>query len=285
MARKLALPPKATAISVGALLLIALVSIGVVLARKQLRKDAPAATAAEEPAPAVTLDLPVATPPHAGESVPADKIFNQATGSMKDGLDAFKRSEQSVDGTISELPPAPDGAANHTLQDAAKDAAKLLAPDRTNKIDLSAPEPEAALESLERAAEADAANEFVSPSVAASIHGAHVSNDFAGLKDALASNLAATPGASEDASGRSALEGFNDDFRQLKSEAEANAARRALAFGALDAKLRVGRALCGGTPRARCARRTGARRRPCRLCAKRPADHESPRRRISGRQK
>ncbi len=160
---------RAAPLIIGAVVVFALVAAGVYFAKRQLNLEGEGDEATQaETAPAVTIDLPApAETPLAGDEPPPDKIFNAATDGLKTGADAIKRAAPSVDGSINELPPAPASSelsANAKLQDAAKDAAKLLAPKsrESSEIDLSAPEPEAALETLERAANAHASSSMIS---------------------------------------------------------------------------------------------------------------------------
>ncbi len=188
---------KAAPLLLGAFLIVALAAAGVYLAKKQMRREeAPRAeSAANTPAPAATtIELPsAATPaPHTGAAPPPEKIFNAANDALKTGAAAIGAAGPSGDGTISELPPPPEGVANHGLQEAAKDAAKRFAPKPGDPatIDLSAPEDAAAAQTPDKGANAD----FVSPAegdkVAAAIDNARLAEEVAGLKRALQSDVA-----------------------------------------------------------------------------------------------
>lgn len=231
--------PRSLVLSLGAVLLIALVGSGVVMARKQLRKEAAAAAPSEmseSPAP-IVLDLPGASR-SADKAAPA-KILNETpTSTVKESLDALKNAAPSADGTISELPPAPQGSMNSGLQDAAKEAAKLLKQGAPDDIDLSAQD--AARDSLERAAADDAAKDFINPAAIPNIHGAASSADFAGIAEALKSGAATlapptpTPGAT------AGIERFNDGMKAMQADRAAAMARAALAFAALADKVKAG---------------------------------------------
>lgn len=125
--------PFAAPLLLGALLLFALAAAGVYLAKRQLNRESEAIVD-ETPSPAasdkVTIEIPEpAGTPLAGETPAADKIFNSANESLKAGAEAIGRAAPSAVGSVSELPPAPQSSdGNAGLQDAAKDAAKLFAP-------------------------------------------------------------------------------------------------------------------------------------------------------------
>jgi len=146
-----------TPLLIGGALVAALAIAGVVLARRQIDRTPVAGTTT---APVEEIEL---TPqgaftgddqgtPLAGDSPSATKIFNSLSGAAKTGAEALERSGAApADGAIGSLPPPPaDGAANRSLQDAAKDAAKLFKPSPA-EIDLSSPDAGAALERLESA--------------------------------------------------------------------------------------------------------------------------------------
>lgn len=160
-------PGRATPMLLAAFLVMVVVAAGVFFAKKQLRKeDASQATetdtqtaietANETPPAPIAIEPPAVETgtPLAGEGPAPDKIFNTATDTLKAGTDAVSRAASSEPGTISELPPPPaETGGNEALQDAAKDAAKLLTPKAAApaEIDLSSPDAEAALERLQNA--------------------------------------------------------------------------------------------------------------------------------------
>lgn len=144
---------------IGGALVAALVIVGVLLARRQLDK-APVAQTPAAPVEEIELTQPGAFAgedqgtPLAGEAPAPTKIFNSLSETAKAGADALERTgATTADGPISALPPPPaDGAANRSLQDAAKDAARLFKTPPA-EIDLSSPDAGAALERLESAPE------------------------------------------------------------------------------------------------------------------------------------
>ncbi|MDZ7629410.1 MAG: hypothetical protein U5J99_13500 [Parvularculaceae bacterium] len=146
-------PPPATALRSpgwGLLAIFAgvLAIAAVVYAARERQPDP--ARAVETPS-AVTIDLPAAAvePVPGTHDAPAppnpmlDKIFNDA-GSAKEILGDAAPSSESRDGFINELPPAPhtspDGGANQSLRDAAKDALKRQDADRPLSDETPAPE-------------------------------------------------------------------------------------------------------------------------------------------------
>lgn len=154
---------KRTPLLIGGALVAALVIAGVFLARRQLDK-APAAEAPAAPVEEISLtptgareDEDAGTP-LAGETPAPSKIFNSLSETAKAGAEALERTgATTADGAISDLPPPPpaDGGANRSLQDAAKEAAKLFKPQKDSpaEIDLSSPDAGEALERLESAPE------------------------------------------------------------------------------------------------------------------------------------
>lgn len=154
---------KRTPLLIGGALVAALVIAGVFLARRQLDK-APAAEALAAPVEEISLtptgareDEDAGTP-LAGETPAPSKIFNSLSETAKAGAEALERTgATTADGAISDLPPPPpaDGGANRSLQDAAKEAAKLFKPQKDSpaEIDLSSPDAGEALERLESAPE------------------------------------------------------------------------------------------------------------------------------------
>jgi hypothetical protein len=255
-----AVPPqglKAAPLLFGAFLVIALAAAGVYLARQQLRKEAsaPAQTTAPaaETAPApMTLQLPENAPaapvaaPHAAPAPDPSKIFNNANDALKAGAEAIGRATPSVEGSITELPPPPEGRANEGLQDAAKDAAKLFAPKDGDAptIDLSAPPAETPGETPDRGASAD----YLTPPVAAAIDNARLAAEVEGLKRslvdiaALNENLAAERNRSAGQAGEIAR--LKDELQRLKAEGSPveDRARDAAALAALAAKALSGAA-------------------------------------------
>jgi len=149
---------KRTGLLIGGALVAALVIAGVLLARRQLDK-APVAETPAAPVEEIELTQPGAFAgedqgtPLAGEAPAPTKIFNSLSETAKAGAEALERTgATTADGPISALPPPPaDGAANRSLQDAAKDAARLFKTPPA-EIDLSSPDAGAALERLESAA-------------------------------------------------------------------------------------------------------------------------------------
>lgn len=250
-ARKFAFGARAAPLLFGAFLLFALAAAGVFFARRQLDREtiaapqeAPSESAPEEAV--IELPEPAGTP-LAGEGPPQAKIFNSANEGLKAGADAIARAAPSVKGSISELPPAPDaGEGNEALQDAAKDAAKLFAPKpekapagKGTEIDLSTEDPEAAVESLERAAKAQASPDFSPPGAAA--HAA------AGIGEALSLDVARLAGSLETErqhTERQAAEiaRLNAELAALKMQGSpaAQMAKAALLFNVLAEKAKTG---------------------------------------------
>jgi len=128
-------------------------------------KASPAEVSAAPPAAEnTTLDLGQ-TPPHVGDAITPDKIFNSSDGAFKQAVKATPEREQTQ-GTIDALPPPPDVMDNSALQDAAKVAAGISAPgdeanpseikapvensggDQPPAIDLSSPDAQSSLENL-----------------------------------------------------------------------------------------------------------------------------------------
>lgn len=110
----------------------------------------PPAAQTETPAP-VEIAIPETETPLAGEKPDPTKIFNSADPDVKAGLGAIDHT--APDDAISELPPPPEfSGANDDLQNAAKDAAKKLAPapSSPDEIDLSSPDAADALEKLQQ---------------------------------------------------------------------------------------------------------------------------------------
>lgn len=155
---------KRTPLLIGGALVAALVIAGVLLARRQLDK-APAAEAPAAPVEEISLtptgareDEDAGTP-LAGETPAPSKIFNSLSETAKAGAEALERTgATTADGAINDLPlppPPADGGANLSLQDAAKEAAKLFEPQKDSpaEIDLSSPDAGAALERLQSAPE------------------------------------------------------------------------------------------------------------------------------------
>lgn len=239
-------PVKAAPLLLGAFLLIGLAAAGVILARRQMRQEdrVPAAAAA----PAETrIELPAtpSAPPHAAEAPDPRKILNNADDALKAGAATIEEESPSIHGTISELPPpplpGPEGS-NAALQDAAKDAARLLVPDTDDPstIDLSAPPGEALDDPPGRGASAD----FVTPPVAAAIDNARLAEEVAGLKAAvkadvagLTSALAAERRRGEEQAAEIAR--LNGELDRLRSDG-APGARAALALDALKERARAG---------------------------------------------
>ena len=163
-AEQSATPPSArisgrAALLIGGAIAAAVVVTGVLLAKRQLGQAPPIGVEAVAPTTAEkTLDLSasVEAPAHAVESPSPEKIFNATNDQIKAGADAIAQAGAQAGaqapGTITELPPPPDDFGGAGLQDAAKDAAKLLKPE-TDAIDLSSQDPQAAISGLERAAE------------------------------------------------------------------------------------------------------------------------------------
>lgn len=245
---------RAAPLLIGALLMVALAGAGIFLAKLQLRKEEPPAAgiAAPEPSPSATvIEIPMAEPPtHAGESPPPEKIFNNATDTLKAGAEAIRGAGPSAPGAITDLPPPPASVGNDAIQKAAKDAAKLLAPKReeSSTIDLSAPEPEAAIEGLERAAAADAASgDFITPPVAAALENARLAEEVAGLKRALQSDISGLGSVLQ--TERQHAEEQKAEIARLNAEMErmrasgmpaVQRARAALALSALSQKTLLG---------------------------------------------
>lgn len=148
-------PPKAAERSPGLVLLAVFAAVSVIAALAYFMRsrpaDAPAASTAPETPAAISIELPSASAPAAGdlhgapaeEGAPAnpspDKIFNDAASFKEDLGEA---GQAAGDGYINELPPAPhstpDGGANNALRDAAK---RALEDDGAPE----APQPEAGL--------------------------------------------------------------------------------------------------------------------------------------------
>lgn len=239
------LSARAATLLLGALMLTALAAAGVYLARRQLGREPAAAAepsgadATPAPAPAIEINEPEGTP-LAGEGPAPDKIFNRAIDGVKAGAAAIHAAPSSADGAINRLPPAPEaGEGNETLQNAAKDAAKRLAPGSrpSSEIDLSAGDPSAALEKLERAA-AQPAQDFSPPPVA------HAG---AGIGDALNLDIARLAGgleAERQHTERQAAEiaRLNAELAAMKAQEspQTRLAKAALTFSALEAKARSG---------------------------------------------
>lgn len=241
---------------IGALFVVTLAAAGVYLAKKYLPKEQSAATEAapvKAAAPTTSLAIPAeAAQTHTQEAPSPEKIFNSANDTLKAGADAIRGAAQTTSGgAITELPPPPASVSNEAIQKAAKDAAKLLAPktDRPASIDLSAPEPEAALESLEHAAATDTAGgDFATPPVVAAIDNARLADEVAGLKKALQSDVGGLV-VQLDAERRRA-DGQRQEIERLNAELErmrtsgSPAVRRARATLALNALSQ--KALLGG---------------------------------------
>lgn len=125
------------------------------LSRREEKPEIPVAAegAAKTPVP-VEIAVPEKATPLAGEKPDPAKIFNPSGADVKEGLAAVDHA--TPDDVISELPPAPESfGANDDLQNAAKDAAKQLAPagdgaEAPDEIDLSSPDAGAALEKLQQ---------------------------------------------------------------------------------------------------------------------------------------
>jgi hypothetical protein len=96
--------------------------------------DAPATASRPEAVAPVTLDIPEEPallgeePAHAAPTPSPDKIFNSATDALKEGVVALKKNAPEPSATtINELPAPPVASGgNHSMQDAAKDAAKVF---------------------------------------------------------------------------------------------------------------------------------------------------------------
>ncbi|MFZ5618660.1 MAG: COG4223 family protein [Pseudomonadota bacterium] len=240
---------------IGVVFMVALATVGVYLAKNYLRKEQSAATEVASPetaAPATILAIPTEEPAtHTREAPAPEKIFNNANDALKAGADAIRGATPvAPDGAITELPTPPASVGNEAIQKAAKDAAKLLAPktDKPATIDLSAPEPEAALESLERAAAADAASgDFVAPPVVAAIDNARLADEVAGLKKALQSDVGGLIAQLE--AERQRTDEQKQEIERLNAEVErmrtsglpaVRRARAALALSALSQKALLG---------------------------------------------
>ena len=231
---------------VSALMLASLAAAGVIFAKKQLVRETETAAAPAvpiEPASDTTAPAfpePVETP-LAGDEPSRGKIFNKALGGIKDGAAAIERAGPAESGSNLALPPAPDASAgNEALQDAAKDAAKLLAPKAAEprEFDLSSGDPQAVLESLEREASANSASDFSPPPLA------HAG---AGISDALNLDIARLSGSLEaerQHTDQQAAEitRLNSELAALKADGSplAKKARAALHFHALAEKVRAG---------------------------------------------
>lgn len=152
----------------GAVFLVLLVVVGVYLAKRQLDRHPPPIEApppAADNSPAATFDFPPpAETPLAGGGPPPGKILNSANDDLKAAAKRVERAQPPLDGASGGLP-APSNAGaisgNAGMQDAAKEAAKLLSPGKieTSEIDLSTDDSAAALQSLERAAAEQALRE------------------------------------------------------------------------------------------------------------------------------
>lgn len=251
-ARKFALGGRAAALAFGAFLLLALAAAGVFFAKRQLNRESAGAPQDAQPGSApeeAIVDIPEpAGTPLAGEGPPPGKIFNSANEGLKAGADAIARAAPPGEGAISELPPAPEaGDHNEKLQDAAKNAAKLFAPKaggapagKGTEIDLSTEDPEAALESLERAANAQASSDFSPPPGAP-----HAS---AGVGEALNLDVARLAGGLETERQHTErqteeIARLNAELAALKAEGSpaARKAKAALLFNALAEQARTGK--------------------------------------------
>lgn len=241
-----------TALLVGGAIVAAVVVIGVFLAKRQLASAPSEIVESVGGSPeTATLDLPaqeaaaVSEPAHAGVSVSPEKIFNATSDQMKTGAEAIGRSGAQAPGTVTDLPapPADFGAAG--LQEAAKDAAKLLRPE-AGAIDLSNEDPQAAIDRLERAAEPPGA--YVAPDAAAG-DSAALAAEVAGLKSALqleVASLAGSLGAERRRADEQSLEiaRLNAELQRLKAQGAPDGGRgqAALALAALAQKARSGAA-------------------------------------------
>jgi hypothetical protein len=226
---------RVTPMLLAAFLVIIVVAAGVFFAKKQLRKEdaSEAADIAAEPAaetpPAPIVIEPLAAEagtPLAGDGPAPDKIFNTANDTLKAGADAVIRSTSSEPGIISELPPPPAATSgNDALQDAAKDAAKLLTPKAPAEIDLSSPDAEAALERLQN-----------DPAPPIAVSAAPLLSDLARLTESLeAKTRQAEAQAAE-------IARLSNDVARLQATGGplAEQARSALLFDALAQKARSG---------------------------------------------
>ena len=243
-----AFPARAAPILLGALLLAALAAAGVYFAKRQLaRTSEPAEAASATPAasPAASA-APVEIQESegltlAGEGPAPGKIFNNAVEGVKTGAAALEAAPAPSDGAITALPPAPAATGtNDALRNAAKDAAKLFAPNPQQgpEIDLSTDDPQAALETLERQAAAQPAPSFSPPALA------HAG---VGIGDALNIDVGGLMGgvnAERQTTDQQAAEiaRLNSELAALKSQGSPLAlkAKAALLFRALDEKARSG---------------------------------------------
>lgn len=164
--------PRSASVYLLALLAIVVAIAAFVLLSRRQPAEEPAAVAAPSQAPEagapapVTLEIPeeprllgapssqpspsATDPAHASPSPSPDKIFNNEMGALKDGIDAVREAAPDpAAATINELPPPPaHSGGNHSLQDAAKDAASIFSttmPDQGAPPEETAPEPEASL--------------------------------------------------------------------------------------------------------------------------------------------
>ncbi len=246
-------PPKAkvsprAALLVGGAVVAAVVVIGVLLARRHLANPPLVDVESVDSAPqAATFDLPAPLdgPAHAGESQSTEKIFNTTNDQIKAGAGAIGRAGAQAPGTITELPAPPDDFGGAGLQDAAKDAAKLLRPE-AGAIDLSNADPQASIDSLERVA--DTSGDYVAPGTAAG-ETAALAADVAGLQAALQLEVAGLAGnlnAERRRAGEQSAEiaRLNAELQQLKagSAPDSRRAQAALALAALAQQARSGAA-------------------------------------------
>lgn len=213
------------ALLIGAAIAAAVVVTGVLLAKRQLGQAPPIRV--ENIAPTTeekTLDLPasIEAPAHAVESPSPEKIFNATNDQIKAGADAIAQAGEQTPGAITELPPPPDDFGGAGLQDAAKDAAKLLKPE-ADAIDLSSQDPQASISRLERAAE------FASPEAALTLEVA-----------SLAGNLDAERRRADEQSAEIAR--LNAELRRLKADGapDSRHAQAAIALAALAQQARSG---------------------------------------------
>ncbi|MCA8889728.1 MAG: hypothetical protein KDA46_12915, partial [Parvularculaceae bacterium] len=162
-----------------------------------------AVKAPETPAPAdapLTLDIaPKPDPaPETAETAP-EKIFNDGIEGAKDAFEALSDAAEANDGDYLGMPEAPpaDAFGNAGLQQAAKDAAKLLKPDpATPETSLetppeTAPEEVPAVPSAQGAALADPAIAPPSASQPAAITGTDFSAELAELRTAYSGQVSA----------------------------------------------------------------------------------------------
>lgn len=229
-------------------LVLAIAAAGVYFAKRQLNGPTGADGPPSEESPAADAAAggdAIGTPLVGGEPA-TGKILNSAADGLKAGAAHIKENagalgQSTLEGSISKLPPPPasaEGGANDALQDAAKDAAKLFAPrpaDPPADIDLSTPEPEAALDRLERAASHHSSNSIVS---SMSVSGARE------ILNSIESVSAPAGGDNNPPADQQALEitRLRSELEQLRN-AEAPAARQAMAalyFNAMADKARSG---------------------------------------------